>query len=166
MKGGDGYGSQPCEGVESRRDRCLGSLTALWGWFGWLIVGWLGCMLLDYITGSSAAAAKAGKWSSQAARDGIWHKAGMIVVVLVAAGADMLICLVLDQLPVIQLPMTYRGLVCPLVLVWYCITELGSVGENAIAMGAPVPRWLPKLLEAGKNAVDRVGEGLTTEEKK
>ena len=122
-------------------------------------------MLLDYITGS-AAAAKAGKWSSQAARDGIWHKAGMIVVVLVAAGADMLICLVLDQLPVIQLPMTYRGLVCPLVLVWYCITELGSVGENAIAMGAPVPRWLPKLLEAGKNAVDRVGEGLTTEEKK
>ena len=90
----------------------------------------------------------------------------MIVVVLVAAGADLLICLVLDQLPVIQLPMTYRGLVCPLVLVWYCITELGSIGENAMAMGAPVPRWLPKLLEAGKNAVDQVGESLPTEEKK
>lgn len=143
----------------------LGGLTAFWGWLGWLVVGWLGCMCLDYITGS-AAAAKAGKWSSQTALDGIWHKAGMIVVVLVAAGADLLICLVLDQLPVIQLPMTYRGLVCPLVLVWYCITELGSIGENAMAMGAPVPRWLPKLLEAGKNAVDQVGESLPTEEKK
>ena len=33
----------------------LGCLTALWGWFGWLVVAWIGCMVLDYATGSAAA---------------------------------------------------------------------------------------------------------------
>ena len=30
----------------------LGCLTALWGWFGWLVVAWVACMLLDYATGT------------------------------------------------------------------------------------------------------------------
>lgn len=136
----------------------LGGLTALWGWFGWLVLGWCALMLLDYLSGS-AAAAKAGEWSSKAAREGIWHKAGMVVVVLVAAAADLLLALVLDQLPVVSLPVEFRGLVCPLVLVWYCLTELGSAVENAIAMGAPVPEWLRKLLAAGREAVDQAGRG-------
>ena len=137
----------------------LGALTALWGWMGWLVVGWTGLMLLDYITGTGAAC-KAGKWSSKIARDGIWHKAGMIVVVVVSAVADMLIDLVLGHLPVVELPITYTGLICPLVLVWYCLTELGSIGENAVAMGADVPSWLLKLLASGKDAVDAAGEHL------
>ena len=61
----------------------VGLLTGLWGWLGWLVVGWIGCKILDYITGS-AAAGKAGNWTSAQAREGIWHKAGMIVVVIVA----------------------------------------------------------------------------------
>ena len=135
----------------------LGALTALWGWFGWLVLGWVGLMVLDYITGS-AAAAKDGQWSSKEARAGIWHKAGMVVVVVVAAGADMLIALVLVNLPVIQLPVAYRGLICPMVLVWYCITELGSIAENAVTMGAKVPGWLTKLLKASQTAVDEAGD--------
>ena len=140
----------------------LGALTALWGWFGWLVVGWVGLMLLDYITGS-AAAAKDGQWSSKEARAGIWHKAGMVVVVIVAAGADMLLALILANLPVIQLPVAYRGLVCPMVLVWYCITELGSIAENAVTMGAKVPAWLTKLLKAGQAAVDAAGDKVVEE---
>ena len=31
----------------------LGCLTALWGWFGWLVVAWVACMLLDYATGTA-----------------------------------------------------------------------------------------------------------------
>ena len=41
----------------------VGLLTGLWGWLGWLVVGWIVCMVLDYITGSMAAA-KEGQWSS------------------------------------------------------------------------------------------------------
>ena len=137
----------------------VGILTGLWGWMGWLVVGWIGCMILDYITGS-AAAGKAGEWSSAKAREGIWHKAGMIVVVIVAAGADLLICIVLEHLPLAQMPIKYSGLICPVVLVWYIITELGSMAENAVAMGAPVPGWLVKFLAAGRSAVDKAGESL------
>lgn len=141
----------------------IGLLTGLWGWLGWLVVGWVGCMVLDYITGS-AAAGKAGKWTSAQAREGIWHKAGMIVVVIVAGGADLLIGIVLRYLPILQLPIEYPGLICPVVLVWYIITELGSMAENAVAMGAPVPPWLTKLLAVEKDAMDKAGEALISHE--
>lgn len=137
----------------------LGLLTGLWGWFGWLVVGWIGCMALDYLTGSMAAA-KDGEWSSARAREGIWHKCGMIVVVVVAAGADLLLSVVLANLPLVELPVQYSGLVCPVVLVWYIVTELGSMAENAAAMGAPVPKWLVKLLAMSKGAVDGAGDKL------
>ena len=137
----------------------LGLLTGLWGWLGWLVVGWVACMALDYLTGSLAAA-RTGEWSSARARDGIWHKCGMIVVVLVAAGTDLLIEIVLTNLPVLALPIQYPGLVCPVVLVWYIVTELGSMIENAVVMGAPAPKWLVKLLALGKDAVDSAGDKL------
>lgn len=138
----------------------IGCLTALWGWMGWLVVGWVFLMLLDYITGS-AAAMKAGEWSSKIAREGIWHKVGMVVVVVLAAAADLLLHLVLEHLPIVELPFEFAGIICPLVLVWYCITELGSLCENAVAMGAPVPGWIIKFLAAGKKTVDKVGESLS-----
>lgn len=141
----------------------LGLLTGLWGWFGWLVVGWIVCMVLDYITGSMAAA-KEGQWSSAKAREGIWHKCGMIVVVIVAGGADLLISLVLTNLPVLSLPVQYPGLVCPVVLVWYIVTEMGSMAENAAVMGAPVPKWLLNLLAVSKSAVDSAGDKLGGEE--
>lgn len=134
----------------------IGVLTGFWGWLGWLVVCWVACMVLDYITGS-AAAGKAGEWESRKAREGIFHKAGMIVIVIVAAAADLLISLVLENLPMLALPVEYGGLVCPVVLVWYIVTELGSITENAVAMGAPVPKLLTKLLKASKDAVDQIG---------
>lgn len=63
-------------------------LTALWGWFGWLVVLFVGCMAVDYLTGTAAAMHR-GEWSSKSARDGIFHKIGSVIVVMVAgAGND------------------------------------------------------------------------------
>lgn len=132
-------------------------LTALWGWFGWLVVLFVGCMAVDYLTGS-AAAMRRGEWSSASARDGIWHKAGSIVVVLVAGAADLLIGTMLGHLPGVTLPFEYTVLLCPLVVVWYTLTELGSIVENAVALGAPCPKWLEKILAAVKDSVDKAGD--------
>lgn len=134
----------------------IGVLTGFWGWLGWLVVCWVSCMVLDYITGSMAAG-KAGEWESKKAREGIYHKGGMLVIVLVAAATDLLISLVLDNLPIVALPVEYSGLVCPVVLVWYIVTELGSITENAVAMGAPVPALLTRLLKISKEAVEQIG---------
>lgn len=142
----------------------VGALSALWGWMGWLVIGWVICMAIDYISGS-AAAARAGEWSSSRARDGIWHKAGMIVVVLVSAVADGVLAMVIVHIPAVQLPFDLGGIICPVVLVWYIVTELGSITENAVAMGAPVPSWLSRLLAAGKDAVDAAGEAIVPDKK-
>ena len=133
-----------------------GALTGFWGWLGWLVLCWVSCMVLDYITGS-VAAGKAGEWESRKATEGIYHKFGTIVVVMVSAAADLLIGLVVNNLPMLALPLEYGGLICPVVLVWYIVTELGSITENAVSMGAPVPALLTKLLKASKDAVDQIG---------
>ena len=138
----------------------LGCLTALWGWFGWLVVA---CMGLDYATGS-AAALRAGEWSSKAARDGLWHKLGAIVAVLVAAILDGVIRLVLENVPALELPFEYTVFVSVLVLVWYILTELGSIVENAGALGAPIPGWLAAAIQVLGSSVDKAGEAVTGEQ--
>lgn len=141
----------------------VGAFSAFWGWMGWLMVTWVVLMALDYLSGT-AAALKTGTWASHAAREGIWHKAGEVVVVIVAAFADWLLGIVMEQLPVVEIALPEMGLLLPLVLVWYALTELGSIIENAQVMGAPIPAWLVKLMEVGKGAVDKTGESLTGEQ--
>ncbi|WP_188886897.1 phage holin family protein, partial [Butyricicoccus faecihominis] len=91
-------------------------------------------------------------------RDGIFHKIGSVIVVMVAGAADLLIGAMLGHLPGVVLPFEYTTLLCPLVVVWYTLTELGSIVENAVSLGAPVPQWLKKMLSAAKDAVDKLGE--------
>lgn len=135
----------------------VAALTAFWGWFGWLVIAWICAMGLDYITGS-AAALKAGAWSSKAARDGVWHKLGSIMAVLASGLLDLVLGQLIANVPV-QVPFSYTVFLCPLVLVWYILTEAGSVIENAGELGAPIPAWLRKAISAFREKVDEtVGE--------
>ena len=146
--------------VKAAITAALGAFSAFWGWLGWLIAAWVVLMALDYATGT-AAAMKNGEWASQTAREGIWHKAGEVVVVIIAAFADGLLSIIMEQLPMVEIALPEIGLLLPLVLVWYAITELGSIAENAQRMGAPIPAWLVKLMANGKDAVDAAGDKLT-----
>ena len=133
------------------------ALTALWGWFGWVVFAWVVSMIIDYLTGS-AAALRAGEWSSKAARDGIWHKLGSIVAVIVAALLDVVIGHLLANVPGVELPFTYTVLLGPLVVVWYILTEAGSIIENAGALGAKIPAFLRKAIEVLNNEVEGAGD--------
>lgn len=130
----------------------LATLTALWGWLGWAIILWAVCVALDYASGT-AAAKKAGEWSSAIARDGLWHKLGEIFAVLVAALCDISLSVVMEAAGV-PLPFEVGPVITPLVLLWYIITELGSITENAGRLGAPVPVWLQKSLKDYKKKLD------------
>lgn len=130
----------------------LATLTALWGWLGWAIIVWAVCIGLDYASGT-AAAKKAGEWSSDVARDGLWHKLGEIFAVLVAALCDISLSVIMEAAGV-PLPFEVGPVITPLVLLWYIITELGSITENAGRLGAPVPVWLKKSLKEYKNKID------------
>lgn len=137
-----------------------GAFTAAFGWLGWLVLAWVVCMAIDWISGSAAAAAK-GEWSSATARAGIWHKGGMLLVVLVAFVTDSVLGIVVENLP--GLGVQYTVLVLPVVLVWYIFTELGSIAENVADMGAPVPPGLLSLLAAGKRAAEQAADGAGTD---
>lgn len=140
----------------------IGVLTALWGWFGWMVFAWAALMLADWLVGS-AAAMKAGKWSSAKLREGAWHKGGMIIIVCVALVADWMIGTILGHIPGVVLPFDYSVLLGPLVIVWYILGELGSLAEHAVNMGAPVPEWLPRILDISKEAVDVAAETIAHE---
>ena len=137
--------------------------TAVLGWFGWLVVIYAASMGIDYLTGS-VLAAKNGDWKSRKAREGLWHKMGSILAVVVAALADLLLRVVIGNLP-ITLPFTYTVFLCPVVLVWYTLTELGSIVENVGGMGAPVPTFLKNIIATLHSSVEDAGDALTKEKK-
>ncbi len=136
----------------------LALLTAIWGWCGWLVLVWILAMALDYISGT-AKAKKLGAWSSSVARDGLWHKTGEIISVLVALLLDVAIGVVLPNIPGLSVNIKYSFLLCPLVTVWYIITEAGSIIENVGEMGAPIPGWLKKAIAALRDTVDKTADG-------
>ena len=119
-------------------------LTALWGWLGWAVVLMIGAMALDYITGTLAARAH-GEWSSKLAREGLWHKLGEIVALLVAALCDIAIEIILHSsaAPILD-GWDYGHYLTLIVALWYLFTEVGSILENAKKLGAPIPDWLIK----------------------
>ena len=135
------------------------ALSALLGWQGIMALVWVIAMAIDYLTGT-AAAIRAKEWSSAVARQGLWHKGGMIIVVIVAFIADCVMAIICEHIPI---GLEWTSIVLPLVLAWYIVTELGSILENAVKMGVNVPNWLVKLLKIGLKAIDDAGEKLEGE---
>lgn len=126
--------------------------TALWGWTGWAIIIWLACILTDYLAGSFAAK-KENNWSSAIAREGLWHKLGEIFAVLVAALADIALKVIVSGSG-IMLPFEIGPLLTPVVLLWYTLTEIGSIIENCGKLGAPVPSWFKQSVDKYKEKID------------
>ena len=131
------------------------AVTAVIGWKGIMVLAWAVLMAMDYLSGTWAAM-KAGEWCSKKAREGAWHKLGAIVVILVAAIADGIMLVICGNLPVLNI--AWPGLILPLMLAWYILTELGSILENAIKLGANPPAWLTGILSSGLKAVEGAGD--------
>ena len=69
---------------------------------------------------------------------------------------DIALNVVGDNLGVGILDLDCRCIITPLVAGWYTFTELGSIVENAAAMGAPIPGFLRKVIE---KASSDIGDG-------
>jgi len=79
----------------------------------------------------------------------------MILVVAVAAITDAVMIIIVEHVPI---GLQWPGIILPMVLAWYIITELGSILENAVKIGAPVPAWLVKLLKASADLMEIAGD--------
>lgn len=134
----------------------LSAISALLGWQGILVIIWVCAMVLDYITGS-AAAMQAGEWSSKVARAGLRHKGGSIAIALVAAMMDIAMQQIATEAAGFNLPWS-GPIIFPVVLLWFILTEFGSIVENSIKCGAPCPTWLPKIFKNVKAWIDEQQE--------
>lgn len=77
--------------------------------------------------------------------------------VLVAALLDFALRVLLGSVP--GLGIDYDVLLCPLVTAWYLLTELGSIAENAGALGAPMPQFLMRAIAALRAGISDRGGG-------
>lgn len=136
------------------------AVSTLLGWQGIMALVWVVLMGMDYLSGTLAAR-KTGTWKSSTARDGFIHKGGMILVVLVALLADIVMSVALQHIPILQIQ--WPDVLFPMVLAWYIITELGSILENAMKMGAKVPDWLIKIFNATLKSIDAEGDSIHTD---
>ena len=136
----------------------VGIFAAFHGWLGWLVLLYGVVLVADWVTGT-VLALKEKKWNSSRARQGLWNKCGSIITVGVSVLTDILLGLVINNVPGIKLPFEYGSLLCPIVLIWYIVSELGSILENAARMGAPVPAFLKAVLK-------KVNQACETEEDK
>lgn len=117
--------------------------TALWGWVGWIIFLLILTIALDYVTGTAAAKAH-GEWTSKLAREGLWHKLGEIVALLVAILCDIAVAVILhtEAAAIFDGHIPYGNYITLVVAAWYFFTEVGSILENIKKLGAPIPEWL------------------------
>ena len=77
-----------------------------------------------------------------------------MTAVAVSGVLDLVVGALMRTLPGGAMPVSYTVFLCPVMVAWYLLTEVGSIIENAGAMGAPVPAWLKKAVAALREQVD------------
>ncbi|MBQ9249067.1 MAG: phage holin family protein [Oscillospiraceae bacterium] len=88
-------------------------------------------------------------------RQGLWHKLGETMALLVAELCDIAIKVILNTAAAPLLgPFEYNYYFTLNVAIWYIFTEVGSIIENAAKMGAKIPPWLGKGIALLKGRVD------------
>lgn len=119
-------------------------------------------MLLDYGTGIAKAWVN-GNLSSKVGILGILKKLGYLVVVAVGMIIDWII-----QAGIAQLHINFQldFLFAIIVIIWLILNELISILENVAAIGAPVPKWLTKIITKLKDQTEnKTGVNSTDQEK-
>ena len=122
-------------------------------------------MALDWWTGTKAAK-KSGTYSTEAARNGLDHKKGELVVLIVAVMADVVLREAAALMPWDAPEWNFYFMT--LAEVWYCFTEAHSNLENLHKMGVWVPKWFRAAVAAVITIVDKQGEeaaGLIAQKK-
>ena len=99
-------------------------------------------MLLDYGTGIAKAWVN-GNLSSKVGIIGILKKLGYLVIVAVGMIIDWIIQAGIAEL---QISIQFDFLFAIIVIIWLILNELISILENVAAIGAPVPKWLTKVI--------------------
>ena len=146
-------------------------ISALMSWLGILAVPvflLLGCNLIDYGTGLTAAAKRREQISSYRSIWGIAKKVCQWLLIIVGAMVDMLIKYAVDNAGI---NVTLPFIVATVVAVWLVVNEMISILENMIDIGVAMPpfllplvRYIREQTESKATILDQDEKGTENEE--
>lgn len=82
----------------------------------------------------------------------------------ISACIDLLIGLIIANIPGLALPFIYTVLLCPIVLMWYLLAEMGSIIENAVCLGASCPPFVQRMIKMLKSTIEKAGDKIAPSE--
>jgi toxin secretion/phage lysis holin len=134
----------------------IGGTIAAWlGDVYVLILLTLGFMILDYMTGVLAAGYEH-NINSEKATNGLYKKAGFLLLLLLGMGLDIAVEYFSTTTLSISLPFSSPfGLI---ICAWIVITESISVIENLSRLGAKIPAFLANWLKITQDSIDNSGD--------
>lgn len=132
--------------------------TAVSSWFGYIaipIVFLLGCNIVDYATGYTAAPYRGKKRKSDIGFRGIAKKLCMLILVIMGGVVDWLI---MYSAATIGLQSPFKYVISSLVTVWLICNEIISILENIGDIGVALPPFLMKAVKWVKAGAEKQGE--------
>lgn len=137
----------------------VGAFSALTAWLGVLAIPvyiLVGCNIIDYFTGITAALARGEKVDSNIGIRGITKKIGQWILVIIGYFVDVMIEYAGKQLsPEFIIPV----IVSVAVASWLVFNEALSILENLRDIGVPMPAFLVKMVNFFLKKVEDIGDG-------
>ena len=133
------------------------ALTARLGMMAIPIYVMVASNIIDYITGIIVAPKRGQKIDSAVALYGLTKKVAMWILVIVGWIIDILLKYAISQMGIgIKLDF----FIAAIVAVWIGINEIISILENLNDIGAPVPKFMHKVMKHLKSEIEELtGEG-------
>lgn len=129
-------------------------------WLGTLAVPvyiLVGCNVIDYITGITAACVRKEQVSSYKGIIGIAKKVFMYLLILVGVFVDFMLQYMFNNL---NIPVKLPFIVGCIVACWLVLNEIISILENLNDIGVPMPPFLMPLVERIRGTVEKKGEDI------
>lgn len=140
-----------------------GFFAVLSSWLGTLAIPvylLVGCNVIDYITGLTAAKNRGKQVSSYYGIIGIIKKVFMWLLIVVGVMIDRTLQYAVESL---GLPIVLPYIIGCIVAVWLVLNEIISILENLNDIGVPMPPFLMPLIERIKGQVEKKGEEIKDE---
>ncbi len=117
----------------------------------------VGCNLIDYATGITAACVQKEEVSSYKSIVGITKKVFMYLLIIIGVFVDLMLQYMFRNLNIpVQLPFVVGCIVA----CWLVLNEMLSILENMSDIGVPMPPFLMPLVERIKKTAEKKGDDI------
>lgn len=146
--------------MEKAKIAIIGFFAVISSWLGTLAIPvyiLVGCNILDYVTGITAAGVQNQQISSYKGIIGIAKKVFMYLLIIVGVFVDTMLQYMFNNMGV---PIALPFIVGCVVACWLVFNEMISILENLNDIGVPMPPFLMPIVKKIKKTVEKKGKDI------